>query len=156
EATLEELFRLAEVTRAYRSLADALRECVEGHEERDDVALSGGEDWKRGLRFKMGAVLETKLEEQRAALDAYVHVAQDEPSDLDAAQAVIRVGSKTMRWDAAARAVIEATRARSRLEPALLVAIEEYAEHRTSYAPGAAAFPRESGTIAGLGGGGSG
>ncbi|HEY8076262.1 MAG TPA: tetratricopeptide repeat protein, partial [Labilithrix sp.] len=118
--SVDELFRLAEATRAFRPLADAMRECIE--------AVEGSElPWTRALRFKMGGVLETNLDEMRSALDAYVHVAAQQPNDLDATKAVIRVAAKTMRWDAAARAVVESTRALGELEASLLAAIEEAA-----------------------------
>jgi tetratricopeptide (TPR) repeat protein len=120
KTTLEELFRLAEATRSFRSLADALREGIEG----PDAAKTA---WARSLRFRMGEVLETRLDELRSALEAYVHVAHEEPTDLDATRAVIRVAGRTMRWDAAARAIVETTRAREALEPALLQAVEEAA-----------------------------
>ncbi|MEA2746216.1 MAG: hypothetical protein QOI41_359, partial [Myxococcales bacterium] len=120
KTTLEELFRLAELTRSYRSLADALREGIEMPE-------AGKTAWARSLRFRMGEVLETRLDELRSALDAYVQVAHDDPTDLDAARAVIRVAGRTMRWDAAARVIIETTRAREALEPALVQAVEEAA-----------------------------
>jgi tetratricopeptide (TPR) repeat protein len=118
ERTVAEIFRLAEKTRSWRALADALRECIDG---RDDVA------WARGLRFRMGQVLETRLDEARPALDAYVHVAAQDPLDLEAARAVIRVAGKTTRWDAAARAIVESTRALEALDPALVASIEEAA-----------------------------
>ena len=120
KTTLEELFRLAELTRSFRSLADALREGI----ETPDAAKTA---WARSLRFRMGEVLETRLDELRSALDAYVHVAHEDPTDLDATRAVIRVAGRTMRWDAAARAIVETTRARETLEPALLQAVEEAA-----------------------------
>lgn len=118
--TVEEIFRLAEATRAWRPLADALRECIESPEGRSA-------SWSRALRFRMGAVLEDRLDEARAALDAYVQVAREEPRDLVAARAVIRVAAKTGRWDAAARAVVDSTEARSELESDLSLAIEEAA-----------------------------
>jgi golgin subfamily B member 1 len=118
--TIDELFRLAELTRSYRSLADALRECI-------DSPAAEGASWTRSLRFRMGEVLETRLDETRAALDAYVHVAHEDPTDLSAARAVIRVAGRTMRWDAAARAIVETTRARDALEPELLDATTESA-----------------------------
>ncbi|MBX3190957.1 MAG: tetratricopeptide repeat protein [Labilithrix sp.] len=121
EQTVSELFRLAEATRSFRSLADALRECIEG----DDPSSPSG--WARGLRFRMGDVLETRLDEPRPALDAYVHVAHEDPTDLEAACAVIRVAGRTMRWDAAARVIVESTRARDTLEPTLTSAVEEAA-----------------------------
>lgn len=113
--SVSEVFRLAEATRSWRALADALRECIEGH---DDAP------WARALRFRMGEVLETHLDEARAALDAYVHVANQDPAALEPASAVIRAAGKTARWDAAARALVEATRARDLLEPALVEAVE--------------------------------
>ena len=116
-ATEIEIFRLAEKTGSWRQLAEALRECIDGHDE----------PWARSLRFRMGDVLETHLDEQRAALDAFVHVANQEPSDLDATRAVIRVAGKTNRWDAAARALVESTRAREVVERTLLDAVEEAA-----------------------------
>lgn len=118
--TLDELFRLAEATRNYRSLAEALRECIESPEAAQST-------WAHGLRYKMGEVLETRLDEPRAALDAYVQVAQDDPNDLAGAGAVIRVAGRTMRWDAAARVIVETTRARETLEPAILQATAESA-----------------------------
>lgn len=118
--TLAELFRLAELTRSFRSLAEALRECIES----PDAAES---TWSRGLRFRMGEVLETRLDELRGALDAYVQVAHEDPTDLDPARAVVRVAGRTMRWDAAARVIVETTRARDALEPTLVDAVEEAA-----------------------------
>ena len=85
------------------------------------------EAWTRALRFRMGGVLEDRLDEARAALDAYVQVSHDDASDLAAARAVIRVAGKTMRWDAAARAIIDTTGALRSLDPALLEAVEEAA-----------------------------
>jgi tetratricopeptide (TPR) repeat protein len=118
EGTVEEIFRLAEVTRSWRLLADALRDCIDG---RDELR------WARSLRFRMGEVLETKLDEARASLEAYVHVANQQPGDLESAQAVIRVAGKTSRWDAAARALVETTRARDVLEQVLVDAVEDAA-----------------------------
>ncbi len=123
-ATIEEIFRLAELTRSFRSLADALREAIDSDAGQIQDSRTG---WARALRFRMGGVLETRLDELRAALDAYVQVARDEPSDLEAARAVIRVAGRTMRWDAAAQAIVETTRAREALEPALVEGVEEAA-----------------------------
>jgi tetratricopeptide (TPR) repeat protein len=123
ENTVEEIFRLADKTRAWRPLAEALRECIDGRTASGDADVP----WARALRFRMGGVLEVQLDELRPALDAYVHVADQEPGDLDAARAVIRVAGKIARWDAAARALVEATRARSVLERDLVDAIEDAA-----------------------------
>jgi tetratricopeptide (TPR) repeat protein len=120
DSTLAELFDLAELTRNYRSLAEALREAIEQPEATKAA-------WARSLRFKMGEVLEARLDELRGALDAYVHVAHEEPIELEPARAVIRVAGRTMRWDAAARVIVETTRARETLEPVLVQAVEESA-----------------------------
>jgi tetratricopeptide (TPR) repeat protein len=122
--TVVEIFRLAEATRAWRPLADALRECIDG---RDDLG------WARALRFRMGEVLETQLDEPRAALEAYVHVANQEPGELEPAKSVIRVAGKTARWEAAARALVEATRARDVVEHTLVDAVEESAQAATGW-----------------------
>lgn len=113
--TLDELFRLAEATRSFRSLADALLECVSSPE-------APSASWSRDRRFRLGEVLETRLEEPETALDAYVHTAHDDPTDLVAAAAVLRVAGRTARWDAAAVTLVESTRACARLEPELLEA----------------------------------
>jgi tetratricopeptide (TPR) repeat protein len=130
KTTLEELFRLAELTRSFRSLADALRE---GIENPSDTAAGARAAWARSLRFRMGEVLETRLDELRSALEAYVHVAHEDPTDLDAARAVIRVAGRTMRWDAAARVIVESTRARETLEPSLVQAVEDAAGASTGW-----------------------
>ncbi|MBX3258595.1 MAG: tetratricopeptide repeat protein [Labilithrix sp.] len=119
DQTVAEIFRLADKTRAWRPLADALRECIDGQ---------GDAAWARALRFRMGEVLEARLDEPRPALDAYVHVADQDPGDLESAKAVIRVAGKTSRWDAAARALVEATRARDALERDLVEAVEDAAQ----------------------------
>ncbi len=124
DRTTGELFRLAEATRSWRSLADVLREVIEE---------AGDEPWARDLRFRMGEVLETKLDEPRGALDAYVHVAARQPESIEAAQAVIRVAGKTTRADAAARALVQTTRARDTVEPELLAAIEQAASASSAW-----------------------
>lgn len=98
-ATLDELFRLAAATRNHRSLADALREGVE--------LVAGDRPLARALRFKMGAVLETDLDEADDALEAYAAVAHEDPANVEAARATIAVVRRTRRWDAAARALVE-------------------------------------------------
>ncbi len=116
-ATVDELFRLAELTRNFRSLADALAEALDAAAPPPDARPPA---WIRDFRFRMGEVLEEHLGEPRAALDAYMHVAHSDPTDLSAAGAVLRAASGTADWDAAAEAIVETTNARHVLEPALL------------------------------------
>lgn len=125
ETTLSELFRLAEATRNFRSLADALRECVDN--------AASDEPWLSPLRFKMGQVLEDRLEELRAALDAFVTVAHASPTDLEATRATIRVAGRTQRWDAAAKALVETTHALDALEPSVVSAIEDAAAQASGW-----------------------
>lgn len=129
EASVTELFRLTDLTRGYRQLADALAECLE---------ITGGVEtpWSKSLRFRMGDVLEARLDELEPALDAFVHVSAKDPEDLEAARAVIRVAAKTSRWDASARVVIDSTRALAVLPPELLAAIEEAAKLAAATAEG--------------------
>lgn len=133
DRTTGELFRLAEATRNWRSLADALRDAIEH---------AADEEWTRDLRFRMGDVLETKLDEHRAALDAFVQVATRTPDSIEAARAVIRVAGRTTRADAAARAFLATIRARETLEPALLEAIEQAANASAGRTEGSTEPPK--------------
>lgn len=133
DRTTGELFRLAEATRNWRSLADALRDAIE---------RAGDEEWARDLRFRMGDVLETKLDEHRSALDAFVHVATKSPASIEAARAVIRVAGRTTRADAAARAFVATIRARETVEPELLAAIEEAANASAGRTEGSSEPPK--------------
>ncbi len=117
-----ELFRLADATRQWRSVADAQREAIEAKE-----SIDAEPPWLPGLRYRMGEVLEGRLEDPRAALAAYARVASDDPNDLQAGRATIRTAGKTMRWDAAARALVDAARAAEGLVPQLVSAFEESA-----------------------------
>lgn len=111
-ATLDELFRLADTTRNHRSLADALREGV--------ALVAEDRPLARALRFKMGAVLETNLDEADDALEAYAAVAHEDPTNIDAARAVLAVVRRTRRWDAAARALVETSVATGDVSPELV------------------------------------
>ena len=117
-----ELFRLAEATRQWRSVADAQREAIEAKE-----SIDAEPSWLRGLRFRMGEVLEARLEDPRAALAAFSRVAADDPKDLQAARATIRTAGRTMRWDAAARVLVDAARAAEGVVKVLISAFEESA-----------------------------
>jgi len=117
-----ELFRLADATKQWRSVADAQREAIEAKE-----SIDAEPPWLPGLRYRMGEVLEARLEDPRAALAAYARVAADDPKDLQACRATIRTAGKTMRWDAAARALLDASRAAEGLVPQLVTAVEESA-----------------------------
>jgi tetratricopeptide (TPR) repeat protein len=128
-----ELTRLAEATHQWRALADAQREALErGGDE--------GEPWRRSLRFAMGEVLETRLDDPRGALTAYLRTMSDTPREDGPVRAVIRVASRIMQWDAAARAVVDFACARGESDPSLLAAIEEAATSPMAWDAATSAF----------------
>lgn len=122
ERTEAELFRLGEAARNWRAVAETLEEVVDACDE-------AGENppWLRGLRYRLGVVLEQRLEDPRAALDAYSRVAEEDGSDLDAVRATIRAGGRTTRWDTAAETLVEAAKALGALAEPLVSAVEEAA-----------------------------
>ncbi len=126
--TAGELFRLAEATKQWRSVADAQREAIDAKE-----SIEADPPWLRGLRFRMGEVLETRLEDPRAALAAFARVAADDPKDQEAARATIRNGGRTMRWDAAARALCDCCYATGRVIEPLIAAFEDAANVATAW-----------------------
>ncbi|MCA9584173.1 MAG: tetratricopeptide repeat protein [Myxococcales bacterium] len=117
-----QLFRTGELARSWKAVAEALKEVVDAHDE-----AGASPPWLRGLRYRMGVVLEERLEDPRAALDAYSRVAGEDGSNLDAVRATIRAGGRTARWDTAAQTLIDAARALDALAPELVAAVEETA-----------------------------
>lgn len=126
--TADELFRLAEATRQWRSVADAQREAIEAKE-----SIEAEPPWLPGLRTRMGEVLEARLDDPRAALAAFARVAADDPANLEAARAAIRNAGRTMRWDAAARALVDATFATGSLPSPLRAAFEDAASAASAW-----------------------
>lgn len=120
--TEAELFRLAEATRQWRSVADAQREAIEAKE-----SIDAEPPWLRGLRFRMGEVHETRLDDPRSALAAFSRVAADAPDDIAAAKATIRTAGRTVRWDAAARALFDSCKSAGEVVEALETAFEDAA-----------------------------
>lgn len=88
------------------------------------------------LSFQLGSVLEARIGDQSAALEAFDRVATGTPGDLNAALAVVRVGGRVGRWDAVARTVVASSMARNSLAPLLVTGVESSA--RTSSDPAAA------------------
>jgi tetratricopeptide (TPR) repeat protein len=117
-----ELMRLAGATRQWRSLAEAQREALENVE-----AMRKQPEWGPSLRYQMGEVLETRLDDPRSALIAYARVSADAPERLDAARATIRVAARVMRWDVAGKAIVEVSRAANELPEELALAVEDAA-----------------------------
>jgi tetratricopeptide (TPR) repeat protein len=114
-----ETLRLAEAGGAWPGLVDACREAIEGA-ARDDEALVA-KLWRR-----IGATLETRLEDPRGALVAYMRVAsaaEEGPASLDA----VRVASKLAEWEVAARVVVDLARRKGAAPTEALELLEQAA-----------------------------
>ncbi len=120
DVSAAEMARLAEAAGAWDSLASAYREAV-AMVEATRAALAAR------FRALMGAVLDTRLGDPAAALDAYVRVVQ-EVADVAAGRATIDVAGRLARWDVVGSTLVRivATRADARGE--LLDATEQAAE----------------------------
>ncbi len=83
------------------------------------------------LSFQLGSVLEARLGDQVAALDAFERVSIENPGDLNAALAVVRVGGRVGRWDSVARAMVASSVARNSLPALLVTGVESAARAST-------------------------
>lgn len=90
---------------------------------------SASEDRVRASRlsFQLGSVLESRINDQAAALEAFERVAVETPGDLNAALAVVRVGGRIGRWDAVARVFVASARARNSVAALLVTGVESSA-----------------------------
>lgn len=119
----DEAIRLAELTGSWRALADALRE-IETSLEGARAAAPELAD----LRLCLGEVLETRLEDLRGALGAYARVLAQDPTNHAAALAAIRVATRSQRWDAAAKVVLDRAAAQGEVDETVLAALEHHAQ----------------------------
>jgi golgin subfamily B member 1 len=131
DAALEsELTRLAEATGQWRPTTEAYAEVLDalenGSAKAGDASQAGG--WVVGLRFRLGEILETRLEEPERALAAYQGARAEAPGELNIARAAIRVAARAGRWDAAAATLLSAARSLDRLAEELPLAIEEFVQ----------------------------
>jgi tetratricopeptide (TPR) repeat protein len=115
-----ELARLAEAASAWTGLVAAYGEAIDG-------AARGDGELTARLRAKIGAALETRLDDARGALAAYQQVVSD-VSDLDAGCAAVRVAGRLAEWDVGARVVVMLSRTKGVAPPELLQAYERAAE----------------------------
>ena len=108
---------------AYRAFAEAHRtvlEALEGSRKNDDENVLR-------LRTKLGELLEVRLDDARGALVQFSRVAQDEPSNEQAALSLIRVAGRVGRWDAAAKIVLDRAAIAGGPDETLLHALEDAA-----------------------------
>ncbi|HEY8040235.1 MAG TPA: tetratricopeptide repeat protein, partial [Polyangiaceae bacterium] len=115
-----EVARLAERAGTWPRLVDAYREAIHGAAHGDAALVAR-------LRGKIGSVLETRMDDPRGALAAYLQVVSD-ATELEAGCAAVRVAGKLAEWDVAARVVIDLARAWGAASPELLEAYERAAE----------------------------
>ena len=86
----------------------------------------------RGVAYRLGEVLETRVGDPAEALAAFDRVAREAPVDLDATFAVVRVGARIHRWDAVARAVVAHAAAVGSLDDDLVAHVEAAAASHPS------------------------
>ncbi|MFO0601904.1 MAG: tetratricopeptide repeat protein [Polyangiales bacterium] len=87
-------------------------------------ATPGAGATTRGVAYRLGEVLESRVGDLPEALAAFDRVARDAPGDLAATLAVVRVGARTDRWDAVARALVTHAAAVGALGDDLVEAVE--------------------------------
>ena len=129
-----ELARLAEVSESWQGLVEGCREAIAG-EARGDRALVAR------LLSQMGDVLENRLGDDAAALEAYLQVAGD-AADVEAACAAVRVAGRLGKWEVGARAVVDLTRAQEESSVSILDAYERAAGDHAAWAPAASELVR--------------
>jgi tetratricopeptide (TPR) repeat protein len=112
--------RLADEAKAWQRLVDAYREAIDGA-ARGDAALVAR------LRTRAGVTLETRLDDPRGALAAYLQVVS-EASDVEMGCAAIRVAGRINEWEVGARAVVDVAGARETAVAQLLDAYARAAE----------------------------
>ena len=127
------LFRLAESVDGWRAFADVHRATIEKLENALHAADATGQIPKRQaelltrLRIHLGSALERRLDDPRAALSAYMRAAADSPHDLEATLASVRVAGPAMRWDAAAKVIVQHAMATGELVDVLFQELEAVA-----------------------------
>ncbi|MEO8875520.1 MAG: tetratricopeptide repeat protein, partial [Polyangiaceae bacterium] len=127
------LFRLAEAVDGWRAFADVHRATIEKLESALHAADASGQIPKRQaelltrLRIHLGSALERRLDDPRGALNAYMRAATDSPHDLEATLASVRVAGPAMRWDAAAKVIVQHAMATGELVDVLFQELESVA-----------------------------
>ncbi len=108
-----ELTRLAEATDGHAAAAESLGEAAAALTETRKPRAAE-------LRRHQARVLEARLEDLSAALDAWAAALALEPHELETASEAIRVGGAAGRWDGAAAAAVQVSVARDEVQAELL------------------------------------
>jgi len=120
----------------YRAFAEAHRVVL----DRIEGSRRGDEENVVRLRMKLGALLESKLDDARGALVQYLRVANDDSTNAEAAHALIRVAGRVGRWDAAAKVVVDRAALSNAPDESLIHALEDAATTQAGWDPLTAAF----------------
>ncbi|HEX7663939.1 MAG TPA: tetratricopeptide repeat protein [Polyangiaceae bacterium] len=127
------LFRLAETVDGWRAFADVHRSTIEkieaafaAHDPSHQIPKRQAELLTR-LRLHLGSALELRLDDPRGALSAYMRAAAESPHDLEATMAAVRVAGPALRWDAAARVIVQHAMATGELDASLFAELESVA-----------------------------
>ncbi len=122
-----ELMRLAEATVRWADAAESLGEAAQALSEiRKERAAE--------LKRREALIREQHLEDPALALSCWLSAQALVPHDLSNAAEAIRVGALAHRWDGAARAIVEVSKARDVLSTELLAKLEELAGEAGAYA----------------------
>jgi tetratricopeptide (TPR) repeat protein len=133
ERTQREVARLAEVAGAWAALVAAYREAIDGvANATPDSGRNPEQSLVTRLRALLAAVLDRHLDDPSGALDEYVRVVGSS-ADVDAGRAVVRIAGELGRWDVAASAVVDVSKARGAASPELLEALEQAAAEAGSW-----------------------
>jgi tetratricopeptide (TPR) repeat protein len=139
ERVRAEAERLAEASGAWAPLADAYRSAIE-------AGGVHGSELVAVLRAKLGALLETRLDDARGALTEYLASIEargaERSDDHATACAAVRVAGKVGEWDTAARVVLAGIAAAG--SPPLLGVYEEAAHAAGAWDAATAALANRS------------
>ncbi len=128
----DELLRLGEQAGAWERVTMALRQAAEAAADTPRRAAQ--------LQDRAGSILESRLEDAAAAMEAYREAARLDPERVSAVEALTRAAARAGEWGVAAGAMVGATIARDRLNPELLATVESAAESADGFAALAAAL----------------
>ena len=110
---------LAEETGSSQQLAQAYANAMTKVQDPHEVAR---------LQLQYAMIVELQLEQPEQAFGEYVSVHKVQPSNLVAAQGVVRLGTRLARWEDGARALVSCFGARGVLEESLLTDVESAAK----------------------------
>jgi tetratricopeptide (TPR) repeat protein len=136
DPTIEsELTRLAAATGLWRLAAEAYATAIDRAGGAPSDGSGGREDcaWVGPVRYRLGEILETHLDDAEHALDVYVRSAADAPKDPIIARAVIRVAARTRRWSVVAQTLVTASRAANQVTDDLPLAVEEFVQGQEAW-----------------------